>query len=175
MFRQIGGSPEVYFKALDLPFRQFFYWDRTLGLADCRPSEKAFLVSHMPALFQGKLENALEHPVSIDLNLKGLATTDYQQLPYFQGFYRVLSPALLQQTQALRHPVLSPYLDPKAPEQLGLLHLGPIVIDQEQKRCWGVLRCNAELRVHAWDYILKPFFKLVSTKKACYTEQQEYN
>ena len=156
-----------------MPFRQFFYWDRSLSPADYSPSEGAFLKSQVPPALQGLLEERLQNPVPIDWDLPGLSSVDYQQLPYFQGQYRVLPPALLQQTQALRYPALAPYLDPAAPEQLGLLHLGPMLIESSQKRCWAVLRCNEQLQVQRLDYRLKPSFKLVSVKKACYTEQQQ--
>jgi hypothetical protein len=170
--RQMGGSPEAYFEALDLPFRQFFYWDRSLSLADCSAPEKNFLASQLPVAVWLRLEERLEKPVPIDVSLQSLAAVDYQQLPYFQGTYRLLSRDLLKQIQALRYPVLAPYLDPEAPDQLGLLHLGPIVIDAREKRCWSVLRCNAHLKIYTLDYTLKAGFKVVSVKKACYTEQE---
>ena len=179
--RQSGFSPNAYLQALGLPFHHFYYWDQRLSLADCEPDEVRFLLSHLPALMQRRLKADLEHRLAIDLGTdlgidSGTADTRPQKLPYFQGVYRVLPSSLLQQTQALRHPVLAPYLDPGAPEQLGLLHLGPILYDPDDtnpKRCWGIIRCNAQLQIHRFDYRVKPSFKLVSAKKACYTEQQE--
>lgn len=156
-----------FIQALDLPFQHFYYWDQRLCVLDCNDEEQQWLASQWPARFLGALKTHWTQREPLALSFVDYPLRSALTLPFYQYAYRVLAADLLQQVQALRYPQLSAYLDPQAPPQLGLLHLGPVLRDPTEHRVCTVVRCNAQLRIYEWVQTTPMGFQLVSLKKAC--------
>ncbi len=167
------GTARDYLRHLDLPFHHYYLWDQRLHARDCSAEALQFLRVQLPSSVWQTLATLLEESCNLMGFLADLGSEKRLVLPYYQYRYRVLPEVLLQQVQALRFPDLAHYLDPNAPEGMGLVHLGPWVKDPQSHDVWAIVRCNDVLELHQWTLEQGTAFQLVRVHKACYTEQRK--
>lgn len=169
----LAGTARDYLSHLEIPFHHYYLWDQRLHQRDCTFEELQFLQVQLPSGVWQAMAALLNESRNLMGFLGALGPEKRLVLPYYQYLYRVLPASLLQQVQALRFPDLARYLDPHAPEGMGLVHLGPWLRDPQSQDVWAVVRCNHLLQVHQWALQPGTPFQLVRVHKACYTEQRK--
>ncbi len=128
--------------AFQAPFLHYYYLDHSLSFADCSPEEQQRIQTQFLVGVDAHYGEQWQQPH----RLPELWSDDSrcQQVSYWQQRYKILPTTLLKSLTALRHPSLSGHIDPGLNASLGVIHFGPVAVE-EHVAVWP-MRWNDRLK-----------------------------